>query len=115
MLNQEIFIDSYRHLNHNTKSYTFRTKDCKKRSRLDYGLISPSLAIHLKNVQHIAHHYENTDHSTISLDIDITNSEKGKGIFRCPPNIHNNIDYQILIKNTIKKNNFLLSRKNPKD
>ena len=100
---QETFIDSYRHLNHDTKSYTFRTKDCKKRSRLDYGLISPSLALHLKNVQHIAHHYENTDHSTISLEIDITNSEMGKGIFRCPPNIHNNIDYQILIKNTIKK------------
>ena len=103
LLDQEIFIDSYRHLNHDTKSYTFRTKDCKKRSRLDYGLISPSLAIYLKNVQHIAHHYENTDHSTISLEIDITDSEMGKGIFRCPPHIHNNIDYQILIKNTIKK------------
>ena len=103
LLEQEILIDSYRHLKPDTKSFTFRTRDGKKRSRLDYGLISPSLAPYLKNVQHIAHHYENTDHSTLSLEIDITSSEMGKGIFRCPPNIHNNLDYQILIKNTIKK------------
>ena len=114
LLEQEILIDSYRHIKPDTKSFTFRTRDGKKRSRLDYGLISPSLAPYLKNVQHIAHHYENTDHSTISLEIDITCSEKGKGIFRCPPNIHNNIDYQILIKNTIKKAIFSSLEKNEK-
>ena len=103
LLQQEVLIDSYRHLNPEKKSFTFRTKDNKKRSRLDYALVSPSIAQYLKNVQHIAHHYDNTDHSTISLEIDVTNSIRGKGIFRCPPNIHNNIDYQILIKNTIKK------------
>ena len=106
LLDQELLIDSYRHLNPDTKSFTFRTKDCKKRSRLDNGLVSPSLLPHLKNSQRIAHHYDNTDHSTILLEIDITNTLKGKGIFRCPPNIHNNLDYQILIKNTIKKSIF---------
>ena len=106
LLEQEIYIDSFRHLNPDSKSFTFRTKDNKKRSRLDYGLISPSLAPYLNNVQHIAHHYDNTDHSTILLEVDITNSERGKGIFRCPANIHNNTDYQILIKNTIKKSIF---------
>ena len=106
LLNQEIFIDSYRHLNPDLRSYTFRTKDNKKRSRLDYGLISPSLSPFLVNAQHIAHHYENTDHSTIALEIDITNSDIGQGIFRCPPNIHNNTDYQILIRNSIKKSIF---------
>ena len=103
LLEQELFIDSFRHLNPEKKSYTFRTKDGKKRSRLDYGLISPSLAPHLKDVNHLAHHYENTDHCTLSIEIDITQSVTGKGIFRCPPNIHNDRDYQILIKNTIKK------------
>ena len=103
LLEQGAFIDSFRHVKPNTRSFTFRTKDSKKRSRLDYGLISPSLAPYLKNVEHIAHHYENTDHSTISLEIDITNSEIGKGVFRCPPNIHKNLNYQILMKNTIKK------------
>ena len=106
LLEQEILIDSYRHLKPDTKSFTFRTKDCRKRSRLDYGLISPSLVPYLKNVQHIAHHYENTDHSTVALEIDITNSTIGPGIFRCPPNIHNNINYQILIKNSITKSIF---------
>ena len=114
LLEQEIFIDSYRYFKPDTKSYTFRTKDCKKRSRLDYGLISPSLAPYLHNVQHIAHHYENTDHSTISLEIDITSSEKGRGTFRCPPNIHNSTDYQILIKNSIKKAIFSSLEKTPK-
>ena len=114
LLEQEIFIDSFRHIKPDTKSFTFRTKDSKKRSRLDYGLISPSLTPHLKNVQHIAHNYENTDHSTISLEIDITNSEIGKGIFRCPANIHNNIDYQILIKHTIKKSIFSCLEKTQK-
>ena len=103
LLEQGTFIDSFRHIKPETRSFTFRTKDSKKRSRLDYGLISPSLAPYLKNVEHIAHHYENTDHSTISLEIDITNSEIGKGVFRCPPNIHKNLNYQILMKNTIKK------------
>ena len=106
LLEQEIYIDSFRHLNPESKSFTFRTKDNKKRSRLDYGLISPSLVPYLNNVQHIAHHYDNTDHSTILLELDITKSERGKGIFRCPANIHNNTDYQILIKNTIKKSIF---------
>ena len=108
LLEQEILIDSYRHLKPDIQSYTFRTKDCKKRSRLDYAFISPSLVAHLKKVQHIAHHYDNTDHSTVALEIDITNSEMGKGIFRCLPNIHNNTDYQILIKNTIKKINLFV-------
>ena len=103
LLEQEFYIDSFRHLNPEKKSYTFRTKDEKKRGRLDYGLISPTLIPHLKEAKHIAHHYDNTDHSTISLEIDITKSETGQGIFRCPPNIHNDLDYQILIRNTIKK------------
>ena len=103
LLEQEIYIDSYRHIKPDTKSFTFRTRDNKKRSRLDYALISPSLAPFMTNIEHIAHHFDNTDHSTISLEIDITNSIMGKGTFRCPPNIHKNIDYQILIRNTIKK------------
>ena len=115
LLDHELFIDSYRHLNPDTRSYTFRTKNCKTRGRLDYGLISPSLVPHLKTVKHIAHHYDNTDHSTVSIEIDITNSEIGKGIFRCPPNIHQNIDYQILIKNSIKKAIFSCINKTQKN
>ena len=114
LLDQELFIDSYRHLNPDTRSYTFRTRDCKKRSRLDYGLISPSLLPYLQSSHHLAHHYDNTDHSTILIDIDITNSKIGKGIFRCPPNIHNKTDYQILIKNSITKSIFSCLEKTQK-
>ena len=114
LLEQEILIDSYRHLHPDKRSYTFRTKNGKKRGRLDYGLISPSLIPSLKNVTHIAHNFDNTDHSTIALEIDITNSTKGKGLFRCPPHLHQNIDYQILIKNTIKKAIFSCTAKTQK-
>ena len=95
LLEQEILIDSYRHLNPEKKSYTFRTKNNKKRGRLDYGLISPSLIQFHTNVT--VHPYSNTDPSTISLEIDIKKSSKGTGVFRCPPNLHKNIDYQILL------------------
>ena len=115
LLEQELYIDSFRHLNPDKKSYTFRTKDCKTRGRLDYCLISPTLIQHLEEIKHIAHHFDNTDHSTISLEIDITQSEKGNGIFRCPPNTHNNLDYQILIKNTIKKAIFSCMAKTPEN
>ena len=43
-LENETFIDTYRHLHPGVKSYTFRTKDCKLKSRLDYCLTSPPLA-----------------------------------------------------------------------
>lgn len=102
-LENETFIDTFRHFHPDTESFTFRTKDCKKKARLDYCLSSPSLVPSIKQISHWAHNYLDTDHSSTIIDIDITNTPKGKGIFRCPPNAHNDIHYQKLIKNSIKK------------
>ena len=101
-LENESFIDTFRHFYPDTKSYTFRTKENKLKARLDYCLSSPSLIPSIKQITHHAHNYLNTDHSSIVLDIDLTNTPRGKGIFRCPPNAHNDILYQKLIKNSIK-------------
>ena len=103
MLENETFIDTFRHFHPDTKSYTFRTKDNKRKARLDYCLASPSLIPSIKQISHHAHNYSNTDHSSVILDIDLTNTPRGKGIFRCPPNAHNDVLYQKLIKNSIKR------------
>jgi hypothetical protein len=74
---------------HNEKiEFTYRTKDRNKKSRLDYGLISPTLIPHLKTVTHTAHHYGVTDHSSLSITLDIMKSKRGKGTFKCAPNLH---------------------------
>ena len=102
-LENETFVDTYRHFYPDTKSFTYRTRDCKLKARLDYCFSSPNLISSVKNIFHHAHNYINTDHSSTILDIDFTNTLRGKGIFRCPPNAHNDITYQKLIKNSIKK------------
>ena len=102
-LTVETFVNTNRHFYPETKSYTYRTRDCKSKARLDYCFSSPSLISSVKNISHHAHSYINTDHSSTILDIDFTNTPRGKGIFRCPPNAHNDIAYQKLIKNSIKK------------
>ena len=47
-----------------------------------------------------------SDHSTAVVKIHFNRAEKRKGIFRAGVNIHNNLDYQRLIKNTIKMSIF---------
>ena len=69
-----------------TKAFTYRNASSELRGRLDYGLISPSLLQYLKDVTHTHHHCSDvSDHASVSLTIDITNSEKGKGIFKALP------------------------------
>ena len=102
-LENETFVDTFRHFYPDTKSFTYRTRNCKLKSRLDYCLSSPCLISSIKQISHHAHNYSNTDHSSVVMDIDITNTPRGKGIFRCSPNAHNDILYQKLIKNSIKR------------
>ena len=85
-IDNEEYIDSYRHLHPDSKAYTYRKVSGELRGRLDYGLISPSLIQYLKEVTHTHHHCSDvSDHASVSLKIDITNSEQGKGIFKAPP------------------------------
>ena len=92
------FLDSFRETHPDKLSYTFRTKDFSKRARLDYALASPELMNRITEVKHIANRYEVTDHSTLLLKIDFNKAEGGKGVFRCLPGLHKDVDYQRLIK-----------------
>ena len=114
-IENEEYIDSYRHLHPESKAYTYRKVGADLRGRLDYGLISPSLIQYLKEVTHTHHHCSDvSDHASVSIKIDITNSEQGKGIFKAPPNIHKNTNYLQLIKNTIKNTIYEATNKTQK-
>ena len=93
---------------------TYRNKTCKLKSRLDYCLSSPSLIPYINNISHLSHNYMNTDHASVVIDLDFTNTSRGKGIFRSPPNAHNDLTYTRLIKNSIKKSIFSCIKQNNK-
>jgi exonuclease III len=106
LIDNQKFVDSFRHYHPNKTKYTYRAfrKDkCDLRGRLDYGFISPSLLPYLKKVSHTAQNYDVTDHATYYISLDITESKRGKGIFRCSPTMHKDIEYQRLIRNTIRQ------------
>ena len=56
----------------------------------------------------------NTDHASVVIDLDFTNTSRGKGIFRSPPNAHNDLTYTRLIKNSITKSIFSCIKQNNK-
>ena len=57
-----------------------------------------------KKVNHSPHNYDDvSDHASFSITLDITESKRGKGLFRCSPTVHKDPDYQKLIRNTIRK------------
>ena len=56
----------------------------------------------------------NTDHASAVIDLDFTNTSRGKGIFRSPPNAHNDLTYTRLIKNSIQKSIFSCIKQNNK-
>ena len=98
----ESLIDLFNHTHPGEKSFTFRTKDCKKRSRLDLSLASPSLISSVVSLDHLAHAYSVTDHSSLLLKLDFTQTVQGKGTFRCPAGLHHDPVYHRLAANSIK-------------
>ena len=65
---------------------------------LSQDLSSPTLIPFIKNISHLSKNYINTDHATVVIDLDFTNTSRGKGTFRSPPNAHNDPTYIKLIK-----------------
>ena len=87
------YIDSYRHLNPDVRSYTWRcqNKGSKQFGRLDYGLVTPGLMDKIIRVEH--QYTRSTDHCSIIIEIDTGEERNGKGTFRAPTNIHNDAKY----------------------
>jgi hypothetical protein len=47
------------------------------------------------------HHFNATDHWTVTIIFDFKLSKQGLGIFRCQTSLHTNPKYQRVIRNTI--------------
>jgi hypothetical protein len=65
-------------------------------------MASPGLLNHIVSINHVAHSFKATDHSSIVMQIDFELTTRGPGIFRCPNGMHNDPIYQQLIHNTIR-------------
>ena len=50
----------------------------------------------IAEVKHSSNQYEITDHSTLLLKIKFNKDEGGKGVFRCLPTLHQDVNYQTL-------------------
>ena len=96
------FLDVYRNMHPDRKSYTWRDRNSNKRGRLDIAMASPSLYQNIKSIEHKAHSWQATDHSTIEIIIDFNKSVGGPGIFRCSPSLHTNPEYQDAIRTAIR-------------
>ena len=96
------FLDVYRNMHPDRKSYTWRDRNSNKRGRIDIAMASPSLYNNIKSINHKAHSWLATDHSTIEIIIDFHKSVGGPGIFRCSPSLHTNLDYQDAIRTAIR-------------
>jgi exonuclease III len=94
-------VDIWRSQHKSVKGYTFHTKYKGQNifSRLDYFLISIGLSIR-PNKAEISPSIL-TDHSMISLLINLDNSERGPGFWKLNCSLLHDIDYVTQIKNTI--------------
>ena len=97
----ESLIDVYRYCNPGRKQFTWRKKNYRQQARLDYILVSSSLAHAIKNctIQHCP--WDISDHSIVSATIQIEQLETGPGTFRCTYGLNKIPEYRLMIKHHI--------------
>ena len=94
-------VDIYRELYPDSKIYTWQKFNQNKFARLDYFLISSSLAPFVQNTSIIPSFC--SDHSPIILDIDFTKFKRGRGFWKFNNSLVSEPGFVELIKMTIKK------------
>ena len=87
-----IVCDTFHDFDPNKVGYTWHTNDLKKQARLDYILTSPQLYAKVKQIKNVPQ--ITTDHSSVILSVDFNCAERGPGVYRCPPHLHKDINYQ---------------------
>ena len=92
--------DAFRHLNPETKQYTWKRKNPLQFARLDYFLISQSLTDLISNVS-INPSYR-SDHSVIEINLRINKFNRGKGIWKFNCKLLFEQEYLKKIKSVIK-------------
>ena len=95
--------DAFRHLNPETKQYTWKHKNPLQFARLDYFLISQSLTDLISNVS-INPSYR-SDHSVTEINLRINKFNKGKRIWKFNCKLLFEQEYLKKIKSVIKEEN----------
>ena len=93
-------VDIFRELHPLDKRFTWRQFGGKKRSRLDFFLLSTTLTPFVEEAE-IAAGVE-SDHSMPTIDIDFSKFQRGRGFFRFNNTLANDKEYVDLINETIR-------------
>ena len=102
MLIKHELMDIYRERNPGVRRYTWRVgRPVMKQARLDMFLISNSLEGYVKDTN-IQPGYR-SDHSIVTLRMDIAKQPRGKGLFKFNASLLNDANYVNLVKKTIKE------------
>ena len=92
--------DIWRDLNPDTKQFSWVKRDPLKMARLDYFLISEHLSPYTTKCD-IAPGFK-SDHSLVSLEIDFSKVQLGRGFFKFNNSLLHDPEYVNLIKKTIR-------------
>ena len=98
-----VFIDVFRYLHPHGLSYTWKVYNTQKRSRRDITLANQNLISSVTGMKHAWNHSSYSDHAMVIIVVDLETIEKGYGIFKCPLELHHDLNYQGIIKSTITK------------
>ena len=98
----DVFIDVYRFLHPYDLSYTWR-KSNEKRSRIDIALGNQNLISGVTGMKHTWNQSKYSDHAMVTVVVDFETIDKGYGLFKCPSELHHDVNYQAIIKSTIIK------------
>ena len=94
-------IDIWRELHPSDRTYTWQKYNANKCSRLDFFLISSSLLPFIKNAEIIPGFC--SDHSGITLEVDFSRFQRGKGFWKFNTSLLKEAEYVELVKDTIKR------------
>ena len=95
-INEHKLIDIYRELNPTERKFSWKQWGSHKYGRLDYFLISSSLLPYIKNANISPGSY--SDHYPITLDIDFSKFQRGKGFWKFNNSLLTDPSYSDLIK-----------------
>ena len=80
-----------------------KTLNTQKRSRIDLALANQNLIRGVTGMKHTWNQSKYSDHAMITIVIDFETIDKGYDLFKCPLELHHDVNYQAIIKSTITK------------
>ena len=98
-IKNNIMSDIWRIQNQDRKRFTWRTERPCKRSRLDYFLISEDILA--LNPQSQIHNAYRSDHNIITLSIQKSTQQRGKGLWKMNNALLENLDFVKMVKKEI--------------